>query len=47
MKKIVLSIILCVMTFAAIAQDNKTIKFLGIPIDGNKKEMISKLQAKE
>ena len=46
MKKIVLSIILCVMTFAAIAQDNKTIKFLGIPIDGNKKEMISKLQAK-
>ena len=46
MKKIVLSIILCVMTFAAIAQDNNTIKFLGIPIDGNKKEMISKLQAK-
>ena len=46
MKKIVLSIILCVMTFAAIAQDDKTIKFLGIPIDGNKKEMISKLQAK-
>ena len=46
MKKIVLSIILCVMTFAAIAQDNNTIKFRGIPIDGNKKEMISKLQAK-
>lgn len=46
MKKIVLSIILCVMTFAAIAQDNNTIKFLGIPVDGDKKEMISKLQSK-
>lgn len=45
MKKIILSIILSVMTFAAIAQEN-TIKFLGIPIDGTKKEMISKLQAK-
>lgn len=46
MKKTVLSIILCVMTFAAIAQDNNTIKFLGIPVDGDKKEMISKLQSK-
>lgn len=45
MKKTILSIILSVMTFAAIAQEN-TIKFLGIPIDGTKKEMISKLQAK-
>lgn len=46
MKKLFLSLFLSVMTFAAIAQDNNTIKFLGIPVDGNKKEMISKLQAK-
>lgn len=46
MKKIFLSFILSVITFAAIAQGNNTIKFLGIPVDGNKKEMISKLQAK-
>ena len=46
MKKIILSLILSVMTLAAIAQNDNTIKFLGIPVDGNKKEMISKLQAK-
>jgi hypothetical protein len=35
------------MTVAtAFSQDNNTIKFLGIPVDGNKKEMISKLQEK-
>ena len=33
------------MTIAGFAQSN-TIKFLGIPVDGTKKEMIAKLQAK-
>ena len=42
----ILSLILSVMTLTAIAQNDNTIKFLGIPIEGNKKEMISKLQAK-
>ncbi len=46
MKRIVLSLILSMMALAATAQDNNIIKFLGIPVDGNKKEMISKLQAK-
>ena len=46
MKKMILSRILSVMTLTAIAQNGNTIKFLGIPVEGNKKEMISKLQAK-
>ena len=46
MKKMILSLILSVMTLTAIAQNDNTIKFLGIPVEGNKKEMISKLQAK-
>lgn len=47
MKKFLLTCLFFVlMTIAAIAQDNNTIKFLGIPVEGNKKEMISKLQAK-
>lgn len=46
MKKFLLTCLFVLMTIAAIAQDNNTIKFLGIPVEGNKKEMISKLQAK-
>ena len=46
MKRYLLTLLFVLMTVVAIAQDNNTIKFLGIPVDGNKKEMISKLQAK-
>ena len=46
MKRFLLTLLFVLMTVAAIAQDNNTIKFLGIPVDGTKKEMISKLQAK-
>ena len=46
MKRLLLTFLFVLMTVAAIAQTNNTIKFLGIPVDGNKKEMISKLQAK-
>ena len=44
MKKILLVALLMNITCISFAQ--KTIKFLGIPIEGTKKEMISKLQAK-
>lgn len=44
MKKIILFSLLIGVTVAGFAQN--TIKFLGIPVDGTKKEMISKLQAK-
>jgi hypothetical protein len=44
MKKILLVALLMNIAFIGFAQ--KTIKFLGIPIEGTKKEMISKLQAK-
>ena len=46
MKRFLATFLFVLMTMAAIAQDNNTIKFLGIPVDGTKKEMISKLQAK-
>lgn len=45
MKKILLFSLFVTMTIAGFAQSN-TIKFLGIPVDGTKKEMIAKLQAK-
>lgn len=45
MKRFLATFLFVLMTIAAIAQDN-TIKFLGIPVDGTKDEMISKLQAK-
>lgn len=45
MKRFLATFLFVLMTIAAIAQDN-TIKFLGIPVDGTKEEMISKLQAK-
>ena len=46
MKRFLATFLFVLMTIVAIAQDNNTIKFLGIPVDGTKKEMISKLQAK-
>ncbi len=46
MKRFLITFLFVLMTITAIAQENNTIKFLGIPVDGTKKEMISKLQAK-
>ena len=46
MKRFLATFLFMLMTIVAIAQDSNTIKFLGIPVDGTKKEMISKLQAK-
>lgn len=46
MKRFLATFLFVLMTIATIAQESNTIKFLGIPIDGTKKEMISKLQAK-
>lgn len=46
MKRFLATFLFVLMTIVAIAQESNTIKFLGIPVDGTKKEMISKLQAK-
>ena len=46
MKRFLATFLFVLTTIVSIAQDNNTIKFLGIPVDGTKKEMISKLQAK-
>ena len=46
MKRFLTTFLFVLMTIVAIAQDSNTIKFLGIPVDGTKNEMISKLQAK-
>lgn len=46
MKRFLATFLFVLMTIAAIAQDSNTIKFLGIPVDDTKEEMISKLQAK-
>lgn len=44
MKRFLITFLFVLTTIVSIAQDNNTIKFLGIPVDGTKKEMISKLQ---
>lgn len=46
MKKFFFTCLFVLTTVAAIAQTDNTIEFLGIPVDGNKNEMISKLQVK-
>ena len=46
MKRFLITFLFVLMTITTIAQESNTIKFLGIPVDGDKKEMISKLQAK-
>ena len=46
MKRFLATFLFVLMTIVAIAQNSNIIKFLGIPVDGTKKEMISKLQAK-
>ena len=44
MKRYILVLALALTSISAFSQN--TIKFLGIPIEGTKKEMIAKLQAK-
>ena len=44
MKRYILVLALALASISAFCQN--TIKFLGIPIEGTKKEMIAKLQAK-
>ena len=46
MKRFLITFLFVLITITTIAQESNTIKFLGIPVDGTKKEMISKLQAK-
>ena len=46
MKRFLITFLFALITITTIAQESNTIKFLGIPVDGTKKEMISKLQAK-
>ena len=45
MKKVLLSLVLCCISMATMAQKDVT-KFLGIPVDGNKSEMMRKLKLK-
>lgn len=45
MKKILLSLVLCCISIVTMAQTDVT-KFLGIPVDGNKSEMVRKLKSK-
>lgn len=45
MKKVLLSLVLCCITMVTMAQKDVT-KFLGIPVDGNKSEMVRQLKSK-
>lgn len=45
MKKVLLSIVVCLLSLSGKAQTDVT-KFLGIPVDGSKTKMIKKLKAK-
>lgn len=45
MKKVLLSLVLCCISIVTMAQTDVT-KFLGIPVDGNKSEMMRKLKSK-
>lgn len=45
MKKVLLSLVLCCISMATMAQKDVT-KFLGIPVDGNKSEMVRQLKSK-
>ena len=46
MKKLVFLSMLIVMSFSLYAQELDVTRFLGIPVDGSKKDMIQKLKAK-
>ena len=45
MKKALLSLVLCCISIVGMAQTDVT-KFLGIPVDGNKSDMMRKLKSK-
>lgn len=45
MKKALLSLVLCCLSIVGMAQTDVT-KFLGIPVDGNKSDMMRKLKSK-
>lgn len=45
MKKVLLSFVLCCISIVGMAQTDVT-KFLGIPVDGNKSDMMRKLKSK-
>ena len=45
MKKVIFSLVLCCISIVSTAQTDVT-KFLGIPVDGNKREMIRQLKSK-
>ena len=45
MKKVLLSLVLCCISIVTMAQTDVT-KFLGIPVDGYKSEMMRKLKSK-
>lgn len=46
MKRLLTTLIVAMMTFVAMAQTPATLKFLGIPVDGSKTEMIRQLRQK-
>ena len=45
MKKVLISFVLCCISIVSMAQTDVT-KFLGIPVDGDKSEMMEKLKSK-
>lgn len=46
MKRILISLMLAILTNLTYGQESGPLKFLGIPIDGSKEQMITKLRAK-
>ena len=46
MKNLLLSVALMIVSISSYAQEKDVTKFLGIPIDGTKSEMIAKLKGK-
>ncbi|MBR2007352.1 MAG: hypothetical protein IKA01_05195, partial [Alistipes sp.] len=46
MKKVFITIVLLTLAISSFAQEKDVTKFLGIPVDGTKAEMIAKLKEK-
>lgn len=46
MKIVISTLLLCLFSMSVIAQEEDVTRFLGIPVDGTKSEMIQKLKAK-
>ena len=47
MKRLLTTLVVALMSFVAMAQDDNTIKFLGIPVDGTKFEMEQRLRTEK